>query len=91
MCDCITKEIFRTTGSGVPFFVSSVVHPNPDGSASFCRIRISIHFPPSLKLDYIIFSSNLVSKMLKIMTPTATTLMREIKLAVGGNISKNFI
>ncbi len=37
------------------------VDPDPVGSASFCRIRICIHFKPSVKLDYIIFSSNLVS------------------------------
>jgi hypothetical protein len=51
MCDCITKEIFRTIGSGVSFVVSSVVHPNPDGSASFCRIRICRYpFQPKCKV-----------------------------------------
>ncbi len=55
MCDCITKEIFRTIGSGVPFVVGSVVDQDPEGSASFCQIRISIRFNPGVKLNFFLF------------------------------------
>jgi hypothetical protein len=81
MCDCITEERFRTTGSGVAFVVSNVVA----GSGS-SRIGIilrnqdlcPLQLQRKVKLCYFPESSNLVSKILKIMTH-GTTLMREIK------------
>jgi hypothetical protein len=40
---------------------------------------VSISNKCKVKLNYFPENSNLMSKILKIMTPTATTLMREIK------------